>query len=88
MTRYWDSTDSSGYDTDPVFIGRYWGDVLRDDAFVARDGFKSSSEAADGDEAGDAGEEQASRIGAGRNDSTRSCNLPPSVFGSQDAPCC
>lgn len=57
MTRYWDSTDSSGYDTDPVFIGRYWGDVLRDDAFVARDGFKSSSEAADGDEAGDAGEE-------------------------------
>ncbi|MEE0308399.1 hypothetical protein [Adlercreutzia sp.] len=88
MTRYWDSTDSSGYDTDPVFIGRYWGDVLRDDAFVARDGFKSSSEAADGDEAGDAGEEQASRIGAGRNDATRSCNLPPSVFGSQDAPCC
>ena len=88
MTRYWDSTDSSGYDTDPVFIGRYWGDVLRDDAFVARDGFKSSSEAADGDEAGDAGEEQASRIGAGGNDATRSCNLPPSVFGSQDAPCC
>ena len=88
MTRYWDSTDSSGYATDPVFIGRYWGDVLRDDAFVARDGFKSSSEAADGDEAGDAGEEQASRIGAGRNDATRSCNLPPSVFGSQDAPCC
>ena len=88
MTRYWDSTDSSGYDTDPVFIGRYWGDVLRDDAFVARDGFKSSSEAADGDEAGDAGEEQASRIGAGRNDATRSCNLPPSVFCSQDATCC
>ena len=88
MTRYWDSTDSSGYDTDPVFIGRSWGVVLRDDAFVARDGFKSSSEAADGDEAGDAGEEQASRIGAGRNDATRSCNLPPSVFGSQDAPCC
>lgn len=57
MTRYWDSTDFSGYDTAPVFIGRYWGDVLRDDAFVARDGFKSSSEAADGDEAGDAGEE-------------------------------
>lgn len=57
MALYWDLTDSSNYDTDPVFIGRYWGDVLRDDAFVARDGFKSSSEAADGDEAGDAGEE-------------------------------
>lgn len=54
---YWDLTDSSNYDTDPVFIGRYWGDVLRDDAFVTRDGFKSSSEVADGDEAGDAEEE-------------------------------
>lgn len=57
MTLYWDLTDSSNYDTDPVFIGRYWGDVLRDDAFVARDGFKSSSEVADGDEAGAAEEE-------------------------------
>lgn len=56
MTLYWDLTDSSNYDTDPVFIGRYWGDVLRDDAFVTRDGFKSSSEVADGDEAGAAEE--------------------------------
>lgn len=37
MTLYWDLTDSSNYDTDPVFIGRYWGDVLRDDAFVTRE---------------------------------------------------
>lgn len=51
MTQYWDGTESDDFEPDEVFIGRYWGDVLRDDAFVTRDGSKSSSEVADGKEA-------------------------------------
>ncbi len=34
MTLYWDLTDSSDYERDEEFVGRYYGDVLDDDAFV------------------------------------------------------
>ena len=51
MTQYWDGANSADYEAEEVFTGRYWGDVLRDDAFVTRDGSQSRSEAADGEEA-------------------------------------
>lgn len=34
MTQYWDLTCSSDYQPDDVFVGRYYGDVLDDDAFA------------------------------------------------------
>lgn len=34
MTLYWDLTDSSDCERDEEFVGRYYGDVLDDDAFV------------------------------------------------------
>ena len=34
MTLYWDLADSSDYERDEEFVGRYYGDVLDDDAFV------------------------------------------------------
>lgn len=34
MTLYWDLTDSSDYDRDEEFVGRYYGDVLDDEAFA------------------------------------------------------
>lgn len=47
MTLYWDLTDSSDYERDEEFVGRYYGDVLDDDAFVG----PRSTSSGDDDEA-------------------------------------
>lgn len=44
MTLYWDLTDSSDYEKDEEFVGRYYGDVLDDDAFVELRGTSSGDD--------------------------------------------
>ena len=46
MARYWDGSDSAGFEPEEAFTGRYYGDVLDDDAFVSA----GRSSAGDADE--------------------------------------